>query len=528
MHTESQLARTEQIAQSARRDLGVFTRQHASVTTQPEIAGYRVGRKLGTDADADLYLGHCAPNDDLHGHRQSVTLKLFRSEAASMQVERELDVRSQLNPGGASSLLDLATLVDGRVALVLDHLAGGSLVRYLREHAPLSSGEAVTILAPIVLSLAALHRAGYALPDLSVASIEFTAEGRPLIDRWGALEQLPAPLVDGGVRRDLLSADLHRLIRMFREVFAALDPADPVARHAEGIAGWGEEAVEQLTTPDCLAGLEQALFAWSDAVPLRLGRPSISADSDRADLPLCRIARVTEEATEGSVEPEVVVGTKKTPRFVFPHVNLAWFESFRKRRATKPILVAVMIASGLIALALSALPVRETADDAAAVTAHSSATGSVSVPMTSGTDAEHAAIAADDPVAASIALLSVRAICLAESSVLCLEGVNQSGSAAMAADRYAVRTSQQADGEKPAESLGPDARLVERTGDSALVEITRIETDSAQPDDVRPDASPSSSVEEPAAGDAQTKSKPASLLIIKGEAGWRVREIFDY
>ncbi|MEO6309921.1 MAG: hypothetical protein ABIO33_04480, partial [Leifsonia sp.] len=82
-----------------------------------EIAGFRLGRKLGVDADAEMYLGRRTDDGLGDDQQQNVTLKLFRIDAASSQVERELAARSQLAPGLLAALLDVSTLVDGRVAV---------------------------------------------------------------------------------------------------------------------------------------------------------------------------------------------------------------------------------------------------------------------------------------------------------------------------------------------------------------------------------------------------------------------------
>ena len=76
--------------------------------------------------------------------------------------------------------------------------------------------------------------------------------------------------------------------------------------------------------------------------------------------------------------------------------------------------------------------------------------------------------------------------------MLCLDGVDEPGSSALDADRRAIRGILDG-GEAPPH---PDVRsptLVERLGDSALV-------------DLGPD------------------SDPASVLLLKGEAGWRIRD----
>src|SRR5690606_5655524 len=101
----------------------------------------------------------------------------------------------------------------------------------------------------------------------------------------------------------------------------------------------------------------------------------------------------------------------------------------------------------------------------------------------------------DDPAAAAVALLAERDRCVRELSVLCLDGVGQPGSAALAADQQLVRDLQ-AGGELPEPWLASLAQVtvIERLGDSALVSL----------------------------GDV-ADSEPASLLLMQGEAGWRIR-----
>jgi hypothetical protein len=119
-------------------------------------------------------------------------------------------------------------------------------------------------------------------------------------------------------------------------------------------------------------------------------------------------------------------------------------------------------------------------------------------------DADRAAVEGDDPAAAALVLMRLRAGCLAEASVLCLDGVDQPGSVAMAADGYLVRQRQAV----PEPAATPDwipvtAQLSERTGNAALVALA-------------------------GSADGGVNAQPASALVIKGEAGWRLRELFDY
>ena len=82
-----------------------------------------------------------------------------------------------------------------------------------------------------------------------------------------------------------------------------------------------------------------------------------------------------------------------------------------------------------------------------------------------------------------------------ELSVLCLDGVAQEGSAAHASDAAVIRALQ-AGGELTPQAaiVSGQLTLVERLGDSALVTLG-----------------------------APADSEPASALVMRGEAGWRIR-----
>lgn len=106
-------------------------------------------------------------------------------------------------------------------------------------------------------------------------------------------------------------------------------------------------------------------------------------------------------------------------------------------------------------------------------------------------------VTGDDPVAAATSLVSARNSCLSSLSLRCLELVDAPGSSALDADQAAVRVGQRG-GELPDPLTGSTDQaavvLVERLGDSALVRLG-------------PEASDS------------------SLLLVKGDHGWRIRDV---
>ena len=108
-----------------------------------------------------------------------------------------------------------------------------------------------------------------------------------------------------------------------------------------------------------------------------------------------------------------------------------------------------------------------------------------------------AAIGGDDPVAAAGALIQLRRGCFEDRSIVCLDGVDQSGSVAWQSDVDSIRDLQNG-GELG--DPGPDTvgALVERLGGSALVSLGPVQSGT---------------------------NATASVLIVKTEAGWRIRSV---
>jgi hypothetical protein len=162
-------------------------------------------------------------------------------------------------------------------------------------------------------------------------------------------------------------------------------------------------------------------------------------------------------------------------------------------RGRRRALVAVAAGAAAVLIALIVVPGPAPAQSASGVTGHGPApTASVLDP--GSVDTEDATLAADDPVAATTVLLARRERCYRELSVACLDGVAQDGSAALDADRAAIREVLDG-GELP---TGIDAgavtpTLAERLGDTALIDLG-------------------------------VDATPASILLMKDEAGWRIRD----
>ncbi|MCU1583505.1 MAG: hypothetical protein JWM49_61 [Microbacteriaceae bacterium] len=130
-------------------------------------------------------------------------------------------------------------------------------------------------------------------------------------------------------------------------------------------------------------------------------------------------------------------------------------------------------------------------------------TGTTKAGPAKGGPTDDSGAAGDDPAAAAVSLIAARRACLEQRSAPCLDRVDQKDSAVMDADLHLLRTlSARADIPTDASLAGMVPGLVQRLGDTAIVQFGSGD-----------------SVARPA------ETNPASLLLIRSEAGWRIRDV---
>ena len=521
--------------------------EHTLIPAREEsLAGFRLVRRIGTGSRSIIYLGQATGEQ---GHTLTAALKVFRLDADRPALDRQVRAMLTMPPGMLAPLRDVATAPDGRLCLVMERLAGASMDRLLAERGALGAGEVVTIAATITTALQALHDAGFSHPMIGPACVRFDGSGRPVLLGLGALEELPAGGAGVARRRD----DLVRLAGCVRAILDHLDPHAAQAETAASVLAEYEAAATARPIPTDLTGVESALFAWAPATAVHGAVPGSSPEDSGApeELPgrtaagslLTRPARPAESsepATRG--QGRLPNARRRSPAHLggalgrqAPHWQ-AWGQAllqrrvgrrgFRSgpaaaagshgpRRAVRPVIAGVCLAVVLAAGGLAALSWAESPGTAGDTgdrpdTAPQSSSPDAGTTSGQGDDGSAAALVADDPAAATLALLELREGCLAQASVLCLDGVDQAGSVAMAADSYQAQQTQPS-AERPAAEGAPrlggaagfTASVQERRGNAALIVLT------------------------PVAG-GPPNTQPASALVIKGEAGWRLRELFDY
>ena len=426
------------------------------------LIGYRLIRLIGAGERAEVFLAVPA-----HEAGDPVALKVPLPDTTEPSVLVEAEALDRARGDHVVALLDLASGPLGPPVLVLERLAGPSLAHVLAERGSLSAGEAITVLVPLHGALTRAHAQGVAHGRVAADSVLFAAGGMPVLARFGA-----AQLGEPGRSEAALEADpaVAADRAAFRELTTML-LGDHVADLE--VDEWSD--------------LPALLFAIAPAAPVVLSGRAIesSAPSDRTGLR--RHGVVIPADVPGAVHhPLVDALLARLPPKWRHGAETALAHGRRVRRRTW-ILAAVALCA--LGATLLMLPPTDPAEDADPIEAEQAAESTPTPTLTASV------LTADDPVAALVALLERRERCLADRSILCLDTVGQPGSAALADDQALVQALQQgAETPEPIRVAVADLVLEERLGDSALIAI------------IDP-----------------TESEPASVLLMKGEAGWLIR-----
>jgi hypothetical protein len=465
------------------------------------IGGYRIIRRLGSGDRADVLLGHAGHG--LGAAPQLAAIKVFHSHVPEASVDAEIGALSRLDHPHIVQLLDLATGPRNEAILILQRLEPGGLPRLLAERGTLDAGEAVTILAPLVAAVGGMHRAGVTHGRVGASAVLFDDLGAPVLCGFGsagAIEGRNAAVPPAVLDRDAgVLADIGGLSSLAVAVLARVPGAA-----AHGLKQW---LAEQEPATDLLGGLEDRLFALAEPAPVLFDpEPEPRPIPDRFDLGAAfPPARAVTHSAPGPGGPAPAGPGRVTP----PRPIARWIHGLSGR---VPEWLAPRL--GVTRQALRSVRRRVWAVAGAGLAAMAVAFAVVQSPASQETPdpdptpaafvgpSDPAVVEGDDPVTAARALLGLRARCLLERSILCLDAVHQTGSAAWQADAARIQDIQTG-AELTGDSFGEERAitLIDRMGDSALIALA-------------PDAQ-------------QGGNDTASVLMIRTEAGWRIRSLLE-
>jgi len=174
-----------------RTNAAVFDRR-----SQPQIAGYRLLKKIADSVAAAVYL---ARNDELP---QPVALKVQAlkgrqvvTEADRQRFSRECEILSGLNHRSIANVLDFG-ITDDYLYLALEYFPCGSLRDRLKN--PVSEAEAINYARQIGAALQVVHAAHIVHRDLKPSNLMLTDDNRIVLIDFGS------------ARTQLLPSDLSR------------------------------------------------------------------------------------------------------------------------------------------------------------------------------------------------------------------------------------------------------------------------------------------------------------------------------
>ncbi len=459
------------------------------------LGGYRLLRKLGEGPRAEVFLGRAQGE----GSAGPVAIKVFRAGVTEASIAAEVEALSRGAGPHVVGLADITTAPDGAQTLLLERQSGSTLARLLRDRSDLLPGEAITILAPLAAACARLHRAGVVHGAVRPDAVLFDGAGAPVLACFGR-----SFLIRPGQPPAMLDAvpgvafDIAAFATLANRVLGAVHQPSVSA-----LSDWIESSPAREKAV-WLSELEERLFDLADPAAVDF-TPDLAGPVER--LP----QRSPVSSPVGEPEPS---RSRLSAALALPQ----WVEQLipaqlgavpeRIRGSLSAVRARVWVAAAAVGVALVAalVLVPQGASDAESVGLEpaptpSSDLGSTARPLapSSGTEAGGAAVAGDDPVAALIALVEARQRCISDMSVLCLDDVAQLGSAALAADQELVRQLQDGAEFGAVWHIDPDkVTITERLGDSAILDL----------------------------GDVAT-GEPASVLLMKSEAGWRIRDYLE-
>lgn len=548
-----------------------YAGRHRSVDhAAPSLPGYDVAEPIGQGGTGAVWSA-TAPDG------RSVAVKVVQALDADDALV-ELAVLGRIRDPHLVRLHEAVALPDGEVALVLDHLAGGTVGSVVRARGHLRPGEVVTVLSPVAATLARLHGAGVVHGDLSPDNVLLDLDGRPFVADLGVArilgerlvelrgtEGFVAPeVVDGGLPTP--ASDVHALGALAWLCLTGEAPGPAVLRgrlrdRAPGVPDLLADAVEgALRTrpeerPDADA-LAVAAFGSADPEPLVLVHEDAGADTD-VRLLTRRIRAAARPAPGPAAGGEPHGWMRRRLRGVGEIGRRVWFATTGRRHGGRPtgrgpahgvrvVLTGVAVVTVIGALVLGLLSwtgaregARATSSDGPTGHATDATTGVGSADTTTGPSSSRAArsappegsaagrtvgrgldprLAADapsrDPVALVQALADARAAAWSSGVAARLVGVDAPGSPAWVRDA-AVLADVQRSGQ----------RYVGLTFVVRRAEVVAAQSGSVT---LRTRIDPGAHVVRSPSGElprAAVAAAPVLLDLVRTPAGWRVHDV---
>lgn len=486
--------------------------------TDDAVAGYRRVRALTETATARLVLVHTFGSEselavDAGGAAASATLattsgiralKRLHSSSSVALMLSEAECLSRAAGEHTIAVDDLAAAADDSPILVLHWTGVGTLRRLLRSRQSLRVGEAITIIAPLVSALSRIHQSGVAIGDVGLDTVQFDEAGRPFFSEFSSAQlrrvnATPAEILEDTAFR----ADRRQLAAVAASVLAAVHTDRDGQRSIDELNDWlSDDATSAAREWDQL--IEQRLFHLGAPEPLRLTADPITTGTDASaagNLTNRTGIRGAEESISEArsllalppwLDGQVAVVVTQFAEQIggWRRAIIRWCRPVRPRTWVIAVIgiVCVLAAGSIIALDA---PAGGAAEESLLDPADSPSSVA-DTPSTEESVAETLSVDAEEALGV---LLAARAACIRDLSVVCLEAISPAGTPAYVNDAALIEAVL-GGAELPTDAVFDPSRgeKKQELGDSVLFEFLNDDT-----------------------------SKPASVLLVKGEAGWRLR-----
>jgi serine/threonine protein kinase/tetratricopeptide (TPR) repeat protein len=182
------------------------------VRTSPAWAGtlvgqYRLGERIGEGGMGDVYLAERA--DGLFAHR--VAVKLTRASVRDTEGARrfraERQILASLQHPNIVTLIDGGATPDDQAYLVMEHVDGVSITRYVRERA-LALEHRLALLSQVCRAVQYAHQRGIVHRDLKPGNILVTSDGVPKVLDFGVAKLLETSGIEGSTVTGLFPGPL--------------------------------------------------------------------------------------------------------------------------------------------------------------------------------------------------------------------------------------------------------------------------------------------------------------------------------
>jgi serine/threonine protein kinase len=463
--------------------------------TNQSLAGYRIVRTIAETARAVTVLAQ--PALPTESRAELVVLKCYLDGVPSSSILAECEAMTSISSPHLPAVYDLASVSGNRLVAVCEWIPGTSLSKLLKSRSHFTAGEAITILVPLVETLARLHRAGIVHGGVSVDSVLFRESGSPvLIGLSQAARFVPQSTPAELSHNSTVRSDIDSLTHLCVIVLSVVRSDSAGQQKLEDGIAW-MTSTPLSSDPQWATALEERLFALGAPEPVRVVGADLSASQD--DPQPRRVSTLLGgAATEAVGAPSDRISVFGIPSWlqnelvrglVALRLRLSHLRTW-VHRWVAPVRPRMWLLGGIAVAALvTALLVAGVAppDAVEPPESLSSTSHSAGVPTASPVNA--------NPQLALGELLFTRERCFRDLSEGCLRDVSQVDSPAFTADSGLIAHIISGGELNNKVLLRFDEVLVtQELGDSVIFSLTSSAND-----------------------------KPATVLLVKGEAGWRMR-----